>query len=179
MLSEGTVRFVNAVSRLFGWIYFLSWSISFYPQPLLNYRRKSTAGVLLDFPFLNVIGFIFYSLSNALLFWSSEIRGQYAARNPVSPEPTVRFNDVAFGFHALILTSITLTMFYKSIWGFAQDRQRKLTSMTVVIAWSCFIGIGIVIALVLTQGTIDPLGWSWIDLVRVGFAQWSMKTNGL
>ena len=160
---------VNAVSRLFGWIYFLSWSISFYPQPLLNYKRKSTAGVLLDFPFLNVIGFVFYFLSNAILFWSPEIRRQYAARNPVSPEPTVRFNDVAFGFHALILTTITLTMFFKIIWGLTQDRQRKLAGMTVVIAWGCFIGVGIVIALVLIQGTDDPLGWSWIDVVRAEF----------
>lgn len=43
-------------SGLLGWVYTLCWSASFYPQPLLNLRRRSTAGTTVDFPLLNVLG---------------------------------------------------------------------------------------------------------------------------
>jgi hypothetical protein len=47
---------LEGLSALFGWVYTLSWSLSFYPQPLLNYRRKSTSGTTVDFPFINILG---------------------------------------------------------------------------------------------------------------------------
>lgn len=48
--------FLHVLSGLFGWIYTLAWSLSFYPQPLLNYHRKSTSGTTVDFPLVNVLG---------------------------------------------------------------------------------------------------------------------------
>lgn len=38
-------------------VYFCAWSISFYPQAFLNWRRKSVAGLSLDFQLLNLLGF--------------------------------------------------------------------------------------------------------------------------
>ena len=38
-------------------VYFCAWSISFYPQAYLNYRRKSVVGLSLDFQLLNLLGF--------------------------------------------------------------------------------------------------------------------------
>jgi cystinosin len=52
---------LKALSALFGWVYTFCWSLSFYPQPLLNYRRKSTSGTTVDFPFVNVLGIEFCS----------------------------------------------------------------------------------------------------------------------
>jgi hypothetical protein len=52
-MGDGAVRFFSAV---FGWLYTAAWSLSFYPQPLLNYRRRSTAGTTIDFPFINSLG---------------------------------------------------------------------------------------------------------------------------
>lgn len=51
-----TVSFLNFLSGLFGWVYFFAWSASFYPQPLLNWRRRSTTGTTVDFPLINVLG---------------------------------------------------------------------------------------------------------------------------
>jgi cystinosin len=48
--------FLTFTSGLFGWIYTLCWSASFYPQLILNFRRKTTSGTTVDFPFINVIG---------------------------------------------------------------------------------------------------------------------------
>lgn len=49
-------NFLTFLSALFGWIYFLAWSASFYPQALLNWRRRSTSGTTVDFPFINLLG---------------------------------------------------------------------------------------------------------------------------
>jgi cystinosin len=38
-------------------VYFCAWSISFYPQAYLNWRRKSVVGLSLDFQLLNLLGF--------------------------------------------------------------------------------------------------------------------------
>ena len=36
------------MSLFLGWTYFLCWSLSFYPQLLTNYRRKSVVGLSLE-----------------------------------------------------------------------------------------------------------------------------------
>lgn len=48
--------FLPLLASLFGWIYTFAWSLSFYPQPLLNRQRRSTSGTTADFPTLNIIG---------------------------------------------------------------------------------------------------------------------------
>ena len=50
------VGFLQVLSGLFGWVYTLCWSLSFYPQPILNFRRKSTSGTTVDFPLINCLG---------------------------------------------------------------------------------------------------------------------------
>lgn len=50
------MSFLTLVSTAFGWIYTLCWSASFYPQLILNIRRKSTTGTTVDFPLINVLG---------------------------------------------------------------------------------------------------------------------------
>ncbi len=53
---------VNAVSDVIGWLYFLSWSASFYPQSYINYKKKNVGGFSLEFALLNPSGFFFYSV---------------------------------------------------------------------------------------------------------------------
>jgi hypothetical protein len=48
--------FLEFLSAVFGVIYFTAWSVSFYPQVLLNFRRKSTSGTTVDFPLINCLG---------------------------------------------------------------------------------------------------------------------------
>lgn len=57
--------FGQALSYFIGWTYFLAWSASFYPQAILNWRRKSVQGLSMDFIHLNVLGFLCYSVRNA------------------------------------------------------------------------------------------------------------------
>ena len=69
---------------------------------------------------INVLGFLAYLISTSALYGSPLIRAQYATRNPLSPEPTVRFNDLTFALHAFVLTTFSWSMFAKRIWGFKQ-----------------------------------------------------------
>lgn len=57
------------LSGLFGWIYTFCWSASFYPQLILNLRRKSTSGTIVDFPFINVLGMIRRNVSSPQSRW--------------------------------------------------------------------------------------------------------------
>jgi cystinosin len=97
------------VSSSLGYTYFLMWSISFYPQVLTNYHRRTTSGLSVDFCLLNVIGFACYATYNLSLFYNDDLRRLYRERHGggdvVIP---VRSNDVAFAVHALVLASITL-----------------------------------------------------------------------
>lgn len=90
------VGVTHAVSRVLGWAYFLCWGISFYPQLLSNRSRKSVTGLALDYFTVNILGFACYTVSSLLFLFSPVVRKEYARRHPQSPEPTVRWNDLAF-----------------------------------------------------------------------------------
>lgn len=67
--------FLAFLSGLFGWVYFLCWSASFYPQSVLNWRRQSTSGTTVDFPFLNVLGTSSFDLPIAALRRAADKQG--------------------------------------------------------------------------------------------------------
>lgn len=90
-----------------GVAYFLAWSVSFYPQVLLNYRRKRTDGLSPDFVYLNPLGFICLSIWNGGMIYSSLARSQYAARHD-GHVPQVAMSDLAFSVHAAAISLITL-----------------------------------------------------------------------
>ncbi|TMW46542.1 hypothetical protein DOY81_008373 [Sarcophaga bullata] len=94
-------------SLVFGWIYFVAWSVSFYPQIWVNFRRKSVVGLNFDFVFLNLLGFTLYSIFNCGLYWAPEIQAEYANRYPRGLNP-VMLNDVVFSLHAVFATTITI-----------------------------------------------------------------------
>jgi len=94
-----------------GWIYFFAWSISFYPQIFLNFKRKSTLGLNLDFVILNIIGFFCYSVYNFCLYFNESLLREYFKKYPENLEP-VQGNDVVFAIHALILSLLTLAQIY-------------------------------------------------------------------
>ncbi|XP_056234783.1 cystinosin [Seriola aureovittata] len=93
---------VAVISQVIGWIYFLAWSVSFYPQAWENWRRKSVVGLNFDFLALNLTGFIAYSVFNIGLFWIPYIKEEFLNKNPNGINP-VNANDVFFSLHAVLL----------------------------------------------------------------------------
>jgi len=86
-------RVLNVFIQIVGWIYFVAWSISFYPQIILNFRRQSVVGLNFDFLALNFIGHSCYSIFNVCLYTSYEVQQQYYTRHPHGILP-VLLNDV-------------------------------------------------------------------------------------
>ncbi|GBF98273.1 cystinosin-like [Raphidocelis subcapitata] len=55
-----------------GWTYASAWSLSFYPQVVLNARRKSVTGLSFDFLVLNLLGWVAYSTFNVAIYFVFE-----------------------------------------------------------------------------------------------------------
>ena len=115
----------DVISNVLGYSYFLAWTLSFYPQIITNCinPEKAARGLSLDFIVWNIIGFALYAVYTTSLRYSAVVRQEYADRfgggdlilnstNSTDDDavvvPQVKANDVAFAWHALILTIITL-----------------------------------------------------------------------
>ena len=156
----------------------LAWSLSCYPQAILNVRRRSTVGANPSLPTINALGFFAYFISTTSMYFSPLIRDQYASRNPASPVPTVRANDVAFAGHALILSFVLLSTFSTSIWGFDQGRIEngwRVGKGIVGVMLACVVGVASMVGLVLVKGRDggrDPDSFAWIDVVSFSASVW-------
>ncbi|XP_053734541.1 cystinosin [Synchiropus splendidus] len=124
---------LSVIGNVIGWIYFLAWSVSFYPQALENWRRKSVVGLNFDFLALNLTGFIAYSVFNIGLFWVKFIQEEYLKENPNGINP-VSANDVFFSLHAVLLCLIYI------IQAFIYERGGQRVSWTamflLLVGWT-------------------------------------------
>ena len=114
---------LTILSIIVGWIYFLAWSISFYPQFWTNYKLKHIRGYSKEFGFLNLSGFIayfFYSLWGYL--------------DPSIIPGVVDIQDIAFAGHAAVLTFILLCQCFYYEGDFFKNIQ-KWVLYYVAIAW--------------------------------------------
>jgi cystinosin len=121
-----------------GWAYFCCWSVSFYPQVILNYKLKSTAGLSIDFVNLNCIGFLAYSVYNLMFYLNPTIRKEYIDR--FGEDNKVMLNDVVFAVHALILCFITLIQTKMYPVPHAKSQRYKFIIIALVLI-ACALGI--------------------------------------
>lgn len=103
MVVHSTI--LSLISQVIGWIYFVAWSVSFYPQAWENWKRKSVIGLNFDFLALNLTGFIAYSVFNVGLFWVPYVKEEFLKKSPDGINP-VNANDVFFSLHAVLLCLI-------------------------------------------------------------------------
>ncbi|KAH7967819.1 hypothetical protein HPB52_002628 [Rhipicephalus sanguineus] len=73
-ISVLRLSWLNVLSAVFGWLYFIAWSVSFYPQIYLNWKRRSVVGLSFDFIGLNLTGFLAYSFFNLGVFFSPVVQ---------------------------------------------------------------------------------------------------------
>ena len=126
-MEENALRFLEEekdflyyLSVVFGWIYFVAWSISFYGQFIENFRRKSVSGLNFDFEIYNLVGFSGYTIYT--------VRG-YLDDNLGTG--IVQIQDIFFAAHALLLTILTLIQilyFYDP-----KDKLQKISNITITI----------------------------------------------
>ncbi|GAB2279353.1 hypothetical protein Dimus_013995 [Dionaea muscipula] len=119
--------------EVLGWIAFFSWSISFYPQVILNFRRKSVVGLNFDFVVLNLTKHTSYLIYNATLYFSSAVQQQYRDKYGLDEMIPVAANDVAFSIHAVLLTSFILFQIF--IYERGNQKVSRVSLAIVSVAW--------------------------------------------
>ncbi|XP_028773852.1 cystinosin homolog [Neltuma alba] len=119
--------------EVLGWLTFCCWSISFYPQVIMNYRRKSVVGLNFDFVLLNLTKHSSYLFYNASLYFSPTVQKQYRNKFGQKEMIPVAANDVAFSSHAVLLTAISL--FQIAIYDRGNQKVSKIAWAIVSAAW--------------------------------------------
>ncbi|TNY24816.1 PQ loop repeat-domain-containing protein, partial [Rhodotorula diobovata] len=173
---------------LFGWISTFAWSISFYPQLIINWRRKSVEGLSIDFFSLNPLGFACYTVYNVALYASPTVRRQYSERHD-GHYPQAQPNDIAFAVHALVFSLITLA----SIFVYKRDPKQRLSTFNrgVLAFLLSTIGIGALLVATDKVAALDLVLWlsyvklyisttkmvpqAWINFRRKSTVGWSIE----
>jgi LCT (Lysosomal Cystine Transporter) family transporter len=144
------------VSNVIGYTYFFAWSLSFYPQIFLNWRRKTTVGLSPDYQTYNILGFVCYAIFNVGMYFVDSVKSEYEDRYDSSSK--VQMNDVLFAVHAVAATTITLSqiVYY--------DGKRQMPSVACRYAMVGFIAL-ILLYLFLVLGNVNDYKepFKWLD----------------
>ncbi|KMT05780.1 hypothetical protein BVRB_7g166200 [Beta vulgaris subsp. vulgaris] len=124
---------LKVLYEVLGWVAFVAWSISFYPQVIMNFRRKSVVGLNFDFVILNLTKHSSYLIYNVVLYFSSSVQAQYRHKFGSNQMIPVAANDVAFSTHAVLLTAFTLFQIF--IYERRTQRFSKVTIAIVCVVW--------------------------------------------
>ncbi|EGC34560.1 hypothetical protein DICPUDRAFT_34820 [Dictyostelium purpureum] len=142
---------LSIIASIIGWIYFACWSLSFYPQVYLNFKKKNVLGLSFDFLLFNITGYMCYSVFNSVLYWDKLVQNEYLEK--YAPPLPVYASDVAFAIHGFILTLITIVQ------CFVYERGNQKNSK---------IGVGIGICIWISMIVVTILGfakvvsWLWV-----------------
>jgi cystinosin len=85
----------------------------------------------------------------------------------------VRFNDVAFGVHALIMCFIVYSQFWPRLWGWKKGSgvRRHVNKVSLGLVWGGMLAVTIIICIVIAKGNTgadaDGRDWAWIDVVSL------------
>jgi len=157
---------VQTVADVIGWTYFFCWSISFYPQVWVNYKRKSVEGLSFDFLLFNITGYTGYSIFNCALYFSSVVQEQYREkyRTSSNPHPSIPVepNDVAFSVHGWVITLFTIGQCFTYERG--NQKNSKLCLLLVAGMW-----VSVFVNLFLTVGSATNWLWFvyWFSYVKL------------
>jgi len=124
-------------------LFFLAWAVSFLPQVILNYQRKSVVGLAFEYMMYNLTGFIFYTTYTIVNY---HVEGSNGFKNR-----SVQINDIAFGVFAVIMTVITI--FQICIYERGNQVLNKYHVAVVLLLW-----ILLVYNIILCAGGLLP--WS-------------------
>ncbi|CAA0820144.1 Cystinosin homolog [Striga hermonthica] len=99
---------LKVLYNVFGWVAFVSWSICFYPQLLLNFRRKSVAGFNLDYALLNMVKQLAYLVYNVSILFSPTVKKQYHRKFGDDKMLPVAQSDLAFSIHVVLVSAFSM-----------------------------------------------------------------------
>lgn len=115
-----------------------------------------------------MLGFLAYFSSNAFFLYSPAVREQYKQRNH-GLTPTVRFNDLIFAAHALLLSCITTSQYFPSLWKWEPSPGTKPSRFILGVAFGCLAGVVATALLVIASNDGNEVdartAWCALDIV--------------
>lgn len=142
---------LKILSAILGWVYFLCWSVSFYPQAWQNFKTKSVTGLSVDYMVASVVGFLCYAVFAVCMYAVEPIRRAYRERHR-GKDNLISLNDVIFAVDAFFITSVMLVQIV--IYRKDNERISKVGIVTTTaILLIMIIGLG------LTIGKVGPFDW--------------------
>ncbi|EGC34561.1 hypothetical protein DICPUDRAFT_79701 [Dictyostelium purpureum] len=144
---------LTIIKSIIGWVYFACWSLSFYPQVYLNFKKKNTKGLSHDFLFFNFTGFFFYSVFNSVLYWDKAVQQEYIEK--YAPPIPVHPSDVAFAIHAFgmnLFIILQCIIFYKNS---GNQKISRVGGGLCILLW-------IAATVVTILGFAKVVSWLWV-----------------
>eukprot|EP00250_Pteridium_aquilinum_P002173 c12372_g1_i1 orf=171-1004(+) len=143
---------LQVLYQVFGWFAFAVWSLSFYPQVILNLQRKSVVGLNFDFVLLNLTKHTSYLIYNACMYFIPIVQYQYHQKYGFTELIPVALSDVAFSSHAVLLTLIIA--FQVLVY---ERGNQKPSIVAMGISAGAWVGVAICVAVAWPQGK-----WLWL-----------------
>jgi len=186
LVTVSNYEALNILSDVVGWIYFIAWSVSFYPQIYENWRRKSVIGLNFDFLSLNIVGFVLYSVFNVALYWIPGIQAAYFQLHPTGVNP-VQINDVIFSLHAVFACIVTIAQclvydrgdqavshYCKGFIGIAAVLLAVFIGLSIgaVVTWLTFVYVCSYVKLAITL--IKYIPQAYMNYLRKSTVGWSI-----
>ncbi|KAB0799845.1 hypothetical protein PPYR_07725 [Photinus pyralis] len=99
-------KYIDIASQISGWIYFVTWALSYYPQIYTNFKRKSVIGFSFDYLALNVVGYLSFGVFIQSVFFAPAIQEEYFEQHSHGLLP-VKVNDVFYNLHGILALLVT------------------------------------------------------------------------
>lgn len=96
------------LTKVFGWLYFVAWSISYYPQVWRAWQSGNVHRMNINQLALDFVGNCLYLLYNTVHYWSWANWDEYEIHFNSGLNP-VKANDVAFSIHTVIFQIILIS----------------------------------------------------------------------
>lgn len=144
---------LTVLAQVFGWTYFVLWTIAFYPQIYLNWKKKSIKGLSFDCVALNLCGYIAYSIYNCCFLWSDEIHKEYFKLHSSSTQIPVAINDAVFALHGFFFIFVIVVQIF--VYGSEGQTMTIPTKIGLVIGW-------LSVAVVVIVAAFGKLMWIYV-----------------
>lgn len=104
------MAFLSSLGSIFGWVYFVAWSATFWPQVLLVLKRRTTAGLSTDFVAINIVGFISYAIFTFASYTIPAVSAEYIDKTHFGPQ--VELADVLFAAHGAVMCTVLVAQLF-------------------------------------------------------------------
>lgn len=101
---------LSQLEAIFGWVYFVAWSATFWPQVLLILKRRTTAGLSTDFMAINITGFASYIIFTFSSYFIPAVSDAYQAATGYPPQ--VELADVLFAAHGTVMCAVLVALLF-------------------------------------------------------------------